>query len=101
MNMPGDSLIDIARRKERLIARGQAQRAAIAEDFRQLRQPIGVIDRGLAVVRFLRAHPAIVGIVVAAVVVLRGRGLVSMAGRGLTVWRIWRSLSAWSAGPLG
>jgi len=101
MSQIQDRLIEIARRKERLIARGESQRAAIGASFRQLQGPIGVIDRGLAVVRYLRAHPALVGVAVAAVVVLRGRGLLSMASRGLAVWRTWRALSAWSAGALG
>jgi hypothetical protein len=101
MNRSGDKLAEIARRKERLIARGESQRAAIGTNLRQLQGPIGVVDRGLAVVRFLRAHPALVGVAVAAVVVLRGRGLLSMASRGLAVWRTWRALSAWSAGALG
>ena len=96
-----NQLMEIVRRKERLIARAESQRAAISAGFAQLQGPIGVIDRGLAVARFLRAHPALVGVAVAAVFVLRGRGLLSMASRGLTVWRAWRSLSAWSAGALG
>lgn len=92
-----DQLIEIARRKERLIARAEAQRAAVEMNFRHLQRPIGMVDRGMEVGRFLRAHPLAVGALVGVVTVFRGRGLVSMAGRALSLWRLWRSLSAWAA----
>ena len=92
-----DQLIEIARRKERLIARTGLQRVAIGANFRQLAGPIGVVDRGLEFVRFLRGHPLLVTALIAAVVAFRRRGLVTLAGRALSVWRIWRSVSAWSA----
>jgi len=89
-----DRLIEIARRKQRLIARAGAQRGVIAKCFEDLHGPISIADKGMGVVRFLRAHPLIVGIAMAAITVFRGRRLVSVAGRGLTLWRFWRSLSA-------
>lgn len=96
-----DRLIEIARLQERLIARAEAQRAVIEESFRQLHGPIGLVDGGLAVASFLRAHPALVAAVVAALVAFRRRGLFSLAGRAVAVWRLWRSVSAWSAGRFG
>jgi hypothetical protein len=95
MNRP-DPLIEIARRKERLIARAESQRAAIGANFRQLQGPIGVVNRGLGIVRFLRGHPLLVATVIAAVVAFRRRGVISLTGGALSVWRIWRSVSAWS-----
>lgn len=92
-----DQLIDIARRKERLIARAEAQRVALAGSIRELRGPIGVADRALEAARFLRAHPLLVGIGLAAVVAFRRRGLLSLASSGLAAWRVWRLLSAWPA----
>lgn len=97
MNRIQDRLIEIARRKERLIARAEAQRAAIGASFRQLERPISVIDRGLEIARFFRGRPLLVAAVVTAVVVFRRRGLLSLVGRALTVWRLWRSVSAWTA----
>lgn len=93
-------LIEIARRKERLIARAESQRAAIGTSFHQLQGPIAVVDRGLKIVHFLRGHPLLVAVVIGVVAVFRGRSLLSLAGRGLALWRLWRSLSTWSAGPL-
>ena len=97
MNRTEDKLAEIARRKERLIARAESQRADIGAGFRQLQGPIRIVDRGLEIVRFLRGHPLLVATVIAAVVAFRRRGLVSLTGRALSMWRIWRSVSAWSA----
>ncbi len=92
-----DQLIEIARRKERLIARAGSERAVIGASIRQLQGPIGVVDRGLDIVRFLRRHPLLVATVIAAVAAFRRRSLATLAGSVLSVWRIWRSVSAWSA----
>lgn len=92
-----DQLIAIARRKERLVARSEAQRAVIDASLRQLQGPIAVVDRGLEVVRFLRAHPLVVAVAMTTLVVFRGRSLLSLAGRAFSMWRLWRTLSAWAA----
>jgi glutathione S-transferase len=93
-----DVLIDIARRKERLIARCAAQRETIAEAFRELRKPIAVADRALAAARFLGAHPVLVLAAVAGVVALRRRKVLSLVTSGLTAWRMWRAIAAWANG---
>ena len=99
MKTAQEQLIDIAQRKERLSARAQAQRVAIAASFRGLEQPIGVADRALEAGRFLRAHPVVVAAAVAALLVLRGRGLAGLAARAFSAWRLWRTVSA-VIGPL-
>lgn len=88
-------VIDIARRKEQLIARCATQREAIAGAFRELRQPLAVADRALAVTRFLRAHPVLVLAAVAGVVAFRRRNVLSLVTSGLASWRIWRAIAAW------
>jgi hypothetical protein len=90
-----DDLIEIARRKERLIARCAAQRVAIAEGFYDLRQPIAVVERALAVTRFLRAHPVAVAAVVAGLIVFRRGSLLGLLTRGLAAWRAWRAIAPW------
>lgn len=97
MNWPEDRLIEIARRRERLIALAASQRAVIAGTFHEWRTPIGIVDRVLGVVRFLRAHPLLSAAAVIAAVAFRGGGLMTAVGRGLAVWRLWQSVSAWSA----
>jgi hypothetical protein len=103
MRSTQEFLLEIARRKERLSARAQAQRQALAGTVHDLRQPMAVADRALSIARFLRAHPvfvaAVVTAAVAALVAFRGRGLAGLAGRALSAWRLWRMVSsAWSAG---
>ena len=92
-----ERLIELARLKERLIARAAAQRAAVAATIREWRVPITVADQAFGIVRFFRSHPVLLAAAVAAVAVLRGRTLVGLAGRGLAAWRLWRMVSTWSA----
>lgn len=90
-----DDLIEIARRRERLIAHCAAQRVAIAEVFHELRQPLAVVERAVAVTRFLRAHPVVVAAVVAGLIVFRRRSLLGLLTRGLAVWRTWKAVAPW------
>jgi hypothetical protein len=90
-----DDLIEIARRKERLIAACAAQRGTIAAAFRDLRPPIAVVERALGVARFLRAHPVVVGLIVAGVVVFRQRSTLGLLTRGFAAWRTWRAIAPW------
>ena len=90
-------LDDIVRRKQRLIERCAAQRAAIAGAFRELERPIAVADRVLKIVRFFRSHPVLIGAAIATIMVARGRtSLVGLLARGLSVWRLWRSIGTWA-----
>lgn len=97
MSRSRDQLIEIARRKERLIARAAAQRVTVAVNFQALQRPIGVLDRGMEVARFFRKHPLLVAAAVATFTIFRRRGLFSVAGRALSAWRLWRAVSAWVA----
>ena len=90
-----DDLIEIARRKERLIARCAAHRGTIAAAFHDLRQPIAVVERALTVTRFLRAHPVVVALVVAGLIVFRRRSILGVLTRGIAVWRTWRAVAPW------
>ena len=95
-----DDDIELARRKERLIARIAAQRASLAAACRDLHGPIAVIDRTVAAVHFLRAHPLFVVALFVGVIVLRRRRIVGLLKGGVTAWRIWRSLAPWAGGAL-
>ena len=89
-----DQLIEIAQRKERLIGRAGSERAIIGNSIRQLQGPIGVVDRGLEVASFLRRHPLLVAPIIAAIAAFGRRRLVSVAGTAISVWRLWRAVSA-------
>ncbi|MFN7087870.1 MAG: YqjK family protein [Burkholderiales bacterium] len=94
--MFNDELIEIARRKERLIARAAQQRAAIAAGCLPWCKPLAAADRALVLVRFLKENPLVLGATVAVAALIGRRNLLRWAGRGLFLWRAWRSLKAWS-----
>jgi hypothetical protein len=88
-------LIELARRKERLIARSDRQRMVIADACLRWKKPLAVVDRGIAIARYLQAHPLVLGAGVAAFAIVHPRNLLRWAGRGLFLWRTWRSVNAW------
>jgi hypothetical protein len=78
------------RRRAQLVLRTAAQRDAVTRDFVVLEGPFALADRGVAAVRYLRAHPLFVLAGVALVVALRPRRALVWAGRGLAAWRTYR-----------
>ncbi|HUO43743.1 MAG TPA: YqjK-like family protein [Burkholderiales bacterium] len=90
-----DRLFELAQRRERLLARVEQQRSAIAAEWQAWEKPAALVDRGVAVAGFLKSHPLLIAIGVAAVVVLRLHKLRKWLGRGWMLWRVWRSAGAW------
>jgi hypothetical protein len=89
----------LAERKQRLVARCAAQRAAIAGGIQALERPIAIADRITDAARFLRAHSMLVSVaVIAAVaaVAFRRGTVLGLAARSLAAWRAWRSLNVWA-----
>ncbi len=90
-------LDDIVHRKQRLIERCAVQRAAIAGAFRELDRPIAIADRVLKIARFFRSHPVLIGAAIAGIMVARRRtSLVGLLARGVSVWRLWRTIRTWA-----
>ena len=85
----------VARRKEHLLARCEDDREAMAQAFRRWEEPARLVDRGVAGVRMLRAHPLLVGVAVLVAAVLGRRKLFRWVARGLMTWRAWRGLLGW------
>jgi|GEM_PF-572033 len=90
-----DRLIEFARRKERLITRIEQQRIALSGEWHVWEKPAALVDRGIAVVGFLKSHPLLIAAGVAVVAVLRLHKFKGWLGRGLMMWRIWRSAGTW------
>jgi hypothetical protein len=90
-----DRLIDLARRKERLITRIEQQRGTLSGAWHAWEKPAALVDRGVAFVGFLKSHPLLIAAGVAVVVVLRLHKLKGWVGRGLILWRVWRSAGTW------
>jgi YqjK-like protein len=90
-------LAQIHARRERLLAKAAAQRDEVALLLAPWQAPLAVADRGVAVATYLRAHPSIVLVAVAALVVLSPKRAFRWARRAFSVWRGYR----WAVGALG
>jgi hypothetical protein len=83
-------LAQIHARRERLLAKAAAQREEVVLLLAPWQAPLAVADKGLTVAAYLRAHPSIVLVAVAAVVVLSPKRAFRWARRSFAVWRGYR-----------
>jgi hypothetical protein len=83
-------LAQIQARRERLLAKAAAQRDEVALLLMPWQAPLAVADRGVTVAAYLRAHPSIVLVAVAALVVLSPKRAFRWARRAFAVWRGYR-----------
>jgi hypothetical protein len=86
-------LAAVMQRRSELLAAIASQRGQMAEIGTQLQTPLTLVDRGIAVVRFLRSNPVLVAGVVA-VLVIRRRGVAGMLSGALRAWRGYRYFAA-------
>lgn len=89
-----ERLMQIRLRRERLIARAAAQREAFAYDVEALAPAIGVVDRGIAAVTWVRAHPAVLVAAAGVMLVLRPRRTIRWSFRLYSIWQGYRRLTA-------
>jgi len=89
-------LEQINARREQLLARSAAQRDELALLLAPLKGPLAVADRGVAVAQYARAHPGLVVIAAAIVVVISPKRAFRWARRAFAVWRGYR----WAARAL-
>jgi hypothetical protein len=83
-------LAQIHARRERLLAKAAAQRDEVALLLTPWHAPLAVADKGLTVAAYLREHPSIVIVAVAALVVLSPKRAFRWARRSFAVWRGYR-----------
>lgn len=86
----------LMQRRGELLARIAAQRGQVAQLASRWEAPLALADQGLAVARYLRAHPVLVAGGVA-LLVLRRRGVSGLLRGGLRVWQGYRYFTAVSA----
>lgn len=90
-----EQMLAVMQRRGELLAKIAAQRGQVAQIGARWQAPLALADQGLAVVRFLRSHPALVAGVVA-LFVIRRRGVVGLVKGGWRVWKGYRFLTALS-----
>ena len=88
-------MLAVMQRRGELLAKIAAQREQMAEAGAHWQVPLALADQGLAVVRFLRSHPVLAG-GVAALFVIRRRGMVGLLKGAWRLWKGYRFLSALS-----
>lgn len=87
-----NTLATIARRRAALVAQAAAQRDKLGRLVEPWQKPLTLVDRGIEIVRRLRAHPFAIAAGVALLVGM-GRGRLSgWTGRIWAVWQIYSSL---------
>lgn len=90
-----EQMLAVMQRRGELLAKIAAQRGQVAQIGARWQAPLALADQGLAVVRFLRSHPALVAGVVA-LFVIRRRGVVGLVKGGWRVWKGYRFLTTLS-----
>lgn len=86
------NLTRLAERRRQLIAQAAAQRAALASNMAPWRARLALADRGVAALRSIRNHPAMMVGAALLLMALRPRRVGSWLQRGWLAWQIGRRL---------
>ena len=82
----------LAERREYLAAQAAAQRIMLAQSLEPWRAPLALADRGVAALRYIRSHPALLLGTAFVIAVLRPGRTARWLGRVWGVWQISRRL---------
>lgn len=86
-------LVELAAHRELLIARAQEQRGALVRQTAVWRRPAETVEKGIAVVTYLKTHPQTVALAAVVVAALWPRRAIKLAWRGLFAWRFVRTFA--------
>ena len=82
----------IAQRRSHLQEVAASQRAQLSQCVERLRAPLGLVDRGMDAVRFVRRNPLVLGGASALFVALRRYRMGKWLQRGWLAWQLVRRL---------
>jgi YqjK-like protein len=85
--------IELMERRNKLLARISAQREHVTEICIQLQSPLSLIDKGVAVARFLRFHPLLVA-GAAVFMLIRRRSVAGFMWVGWSAWKVFRDFTS-------
>lgn len=91
-------LVAIGAKRARLIERAASERAQLAQALQSWAQPLGLVDRCIAAIRFVIAQPPLVAGAALVLVLLRPRRAFRWARRALAIWQGYRWLMQRAAG---
>ncbi len=89
--MNGD-LERLAERRRWLVSQAAAQRLVLSQEMAQWKPRLALADRGIAVFRYVRRHPALLAGAGVVAVLLRPRLGTAWLQRGLLAWQLVGSL---------
>jgi hypothetical protein len=84
--------IELMERRNELLARISAQREQMTEIGMQLQSPLSLLDKGVAVARFLSFHPSLVA-GAAAFMLIRRRSMAGLVWVGWSAWKVFRDIT--------
>lgn len=90
--MANASLAAMLRRREALVERAAAQRAAVAAIADQWHRPLAWFNRGIGLLRALSRRPDLIALAVMFLVRARHGRLAVWLGRAATAWQWYRAL---------
>ena len=89
-------MLAVRQRRGELLAKIAAQRGQVADTAARWQPPLAIADRGVSAICFLRERPLLVA-GVAALFVIRRRGMVGLVKLGWTAWKGYRYFTVISA----
>jgi len=91
-------LVAIGAKRAHLIERAASERAQLAQALQSWAQPLSLVDRCIAAIRFVIARPPLVAGAALVLVLLRPRRAFRWARRALAIWQGYRWLTQRAAG---
>jgi hypothetical protein len=85
-------LTRLAERRNQLVAQAAAQRAVLAHDLEPWRARLALADQGIAVISYVRRHPALLAGAALLFTALLPRRVGTWLQRGWVAWQIGRRL---------
>jgi len=85
-------LTRLAERRRQLVVQAAAQRTSLGNNMEPWRARLALVDRGVAAVRYIGRHPALMVGAALLLAALRPRRAGKWLQRGLLVWQVGRSL---------
>ena len=84
-----NSLVTLAKKRQRLVKEAQMQRMAVADQFQAWHKPISMLDYAINMLRYVKQHPVLVASGGSALLsMLKPNALSLWLQRGLLAWQI-------------